>query len=549
MLTPFRVFLPCLNAELVLELSKSASPASLSNVLLVLCHLFASQPQLANISDEAFKSLAKLPTLTTELLALTKKGTRSQVLVTVIATAASRNVAVHDNYLRLLQDIVLLVPLGPAALDVANQLMDLASNATVKSEQGSRVIAALKILDQRYPEASDKAMQLALERFKATGKEGISDASTSTASRERLLEMLQNAFHDSVRAPLLEAGTSLAIAVDAASAGIRRMALEKLDTLAEKDSEALNVLMGSLVRRLTDENASVVQTALSLKSMSKLPPAAVFECLSLTLSSSLTSALKPITKKANRADARGIAIKILKYLAGSFIKDNPERREAIAEQLMTAMLAATHTRRVAFTAVECACSIDHPLMNGLKDAKILAHDQATKSSGWTWKEYNEKTHNREVILALGRQAAKDSKALISLIALLRSPIKIVQQMSLLAANVAMSLQRKSKDSTVALEVIKWFTTEGHAYRQEGGMHLEDTSQYPKPTNGKPLAFESETGMIDVEEVEGMFIDGDSQWAQLQAIVVQNALDQIQTAVFSELDPKVSDFLCRQFISV
>jgi hypothetical protein len=522
------------NAELVLELSKSASPAALSNVLLVLCHLFASQSELANIPDEAYKSLAKLPTLTTELLALTRKGTRSQVLITMMATAASRNVIAHDNYLRILQDIIVLVPLGPAAQYVANGLMDLASSVTVKSEQGNRIIAALKILDQRYPEASDKAMQSALDRFKTQGEEGTSGALANSGGL--LLEMLQSAFHDSVRAPLLEAGTSLALAIDASSASIRRVALEKLDALAEKDPEALNVLLGSLVRRLTDENSSVVQTALSLRSMSKLPPAAVLESLSLTLSSSLGSALKPVTKKANRADARGVAIKILKFLAGSFVSDNPKKREAVAEQLMTAIFAAPHTRRVAFTAVECASSIGHPLMDGLKGLNALVRSEGTKSSGWTWKEYDEKTHNREVILALGRQAAKDTEALTSLAALLRSEIAVVQQISLLAANVAISLQSKStSSSTMALEIIKWFMAKG----QQGCVQNKDTAQYSNSKKVKALVFESETGVIDVECLDEAFsVGGKLEHEHLVAAVVQNALELVQTVVFSELDRKV-----------
>lgn len=486
------------------------------------------------MSDEAFKGLAKLPTLTTELLALTRKGTRSQVLISVVATAASRNVIVHDNYLRILQDIIVLVPLGTAAHDVANRLMDLASSETVESEQGSRIIAALKVLDQRYPEASDKAMQSALGRFKTQGEEETGGA--VTASRGRLLEMLQSAFHDSVRAPLLEAGTSLALAIDASSASIRRVALEKLDALAEKDPEALNLLLGSLVRRLTDENASVVQTALSLRSMSKLPPAAVLESLSLTLSSSLGSALKPVTKKANRADARGVAIKILRFLAGSFVRDSPEKRESVAEQLLTAIFAAPHTRRVAFTAVECASSIGHPLMDGLKGLKVLVCSGGTKSSGWTWKEYDEKTHNREVILALGRQAAKDSEALTSLAALLRSEIAIAQQISLLAANVAMSLQSKSTtSSTMALEIIKWFMAKG----QQVCVQKKDTSQHLKSKKVKALVFESETGVVDVECLEeALSAGGKLEHEHLVAAVVQNALELVQTSLFSELDPKV-----------
>jgi len=109
-------------------------------------------------------------------------------------------------------------PSGPAALPLAEQLLRTASDLQAGSEEEARLVKALRALDQRYPTATETAANAALHREE---------------SKERVAAVMEAAFSGGLRAPFLEAGTTLALAVDAASAGMRRLALEKLDALAD----------------------------------------------------------------------------------------------------------------------------------------------------------------------------------------------------------------------------------------------------------------------------------------------------------------------------
>jgi len=52
---------PTLRAGLVAEICRSASPALLSSVVMVLAHLANSQEHLTELRESAFKNLAKVP--------------------------------------------------------------------------------------------------------------------------------------------------------------------------------------------------------------------------------------------------------------------------------------------------------------------------------------------------------------------------------------------------------------------------------------------------------------------------------------------------------
>ena len=371
-----------LNAALVLELCKSATPAGLPQALLVLCHLGVTQPEFAVFPDNAFKHLAKLPGLSGELLILSSKGGRTQRLLALVITAAAGHVNAHENYARLMDEVLSTVLLGvEAATLVLQKLLAMAATGAAEGPQGAAVLKSLRTFDLRYPDVTEKAVNAALQRLSG-GK-----TPEEVAAKERLSNTLHTAFAGSLRAPMIEAGTTLALAVDAASAGIRRLALEKLDALANEHqhqqeqngsdggvssigAEAEEVLRGALLRRLTDDHPAVVQTALGLESLLRLPPAALLESLAHCLSSALTAATQKSTKKSDRAAARGIARKIVKLLAGPFTDAHPEDVDRAAELVLTAVVAAPHTRKVAESAVKKGRKVNHPLLRALVNADI-----------------------------------------------------------------------------------------------------------------------------------------------------------------------------------
>lgn len=523
-------------AGLTLELCKSATPAGLPQALLVLCHLAVTQHALADagLPDNAFKHLAKLPGLAAELRALAVKApARAQRLVAAITVAAARHLRAHDNYGRLLDELLCGVPLGAAAGAVTRCLLDMAAEE-VPAAAAAPVLAALRTLDQRYPAETEKAVNDALSKRGEGGPE-----------RERLAVALREAFAGSLRAPMPEAGTTLALAVDAASAGIRRLALERLEELAggeEPDEEAEAVLRGALLRRLGDDHPAVVQTALGLPSLLRLPPAAVLESLSACLAAALAGAARKDAKKADRADARGVARKIIKLLAGPFAEGHPEDLDRVVELVLSAVLAAPHTRRVAEAAARRGGRVGgHPLLAALAGADLdgaqpaKAGPPATaakgKRGGKTPKKaappaapagqgargYDDAAHNRAVVEALARAVAADADAQAALGRLLGSTEPRARGLALAVANAALRLPG---GAPLATQVLPRFTGDGAG-----------------PAEDAP-AFDSVTGVLGgpalVALASGGLVPG-----RLEPAVALTALRLLPTQALKDMGTEVS----------
>lgn len=479
---------------IVLELCKSTTPAGLPQALLVLCHLSVTQPHFAAFPEAGFKHLAKLPGLTAELKKLVEKGSRAQALVTMMAAVAAELVPAHGAYAKLMDDIVGTVPLGPGARAAAEQLLSCALSTQHGDAGKARLVAALRGLDQRYPAACEAAVNAALK-----GLEGGDKGEEAGAAKEKLVSILEEAFAGSLRSPLLEAGATLAVAVDAASAHNRRLALEKLDSMAAdaqvaategEAGEAEGVLRGALLRRLADDSPTVVQTVLGLQSLLRLPPAALLEGLSTCLSTALAAANKKQTRKSDRAAARGIAKKVIKVLTGPFAAEHPGEVERIADLVLPAALASAHTKKVAQTAVKRGQKLGHPLLQALhnmpsghsaqKESPQKKGKKAPKKKAAPAepKGMNEDFHNAAVLLALAERVASDASALEALAKMLSSAEPRAQALALAVANAAL---HSGAGDDLATIVLARFTASGGS--------IPARSLFEAPA----VAFESDSG--------------------------------------------------------
>ena len=506
--------------------------------------------------ENAFKHLAKLPALAGELRILVNKGaSRSHKLLVLIITAAAKHVIFHENYARLMDELLTSVPLGAAAAPAAETLLAMAADTSIIGDQRTAVIKALRILDLRHPEVTEKAVNAALQKL----GDGHDSTPATAEKREHLSSALQAAFTGSLRAPLLEAGTTLALAVDAASAGIRRLALEKLDALATAtdatDSpelggsrvEAEQVLRGALLRRLSDDHPAVVQTVLGMNTLLRLPPAALLESLSSCLASALSGATQKGASKGDRAASRGIARKIIKLLSGEFIEQNPEDVDRAAELLLTAVLAAPHTRKVAETAVKRGRKVEnHPLLQGLKNADIdsaqskgeAAADPAPKTTtkksktktskkaavaaaaaeSSSAKGYDDTLHNTLVIQALATKAAESADAQRSLAILLGSTEPRTKALALAVANMVM---HKNEGAPLAEAVLQRFSA-------------LDVQNASSSSGDSAVSFDSNSGLADGATLLAL-ATGALQPHQLEPAVVLTALRVLPSTSLRSLD--------------
>lgn len=294
---------------LAIELCRSATPALLPQVAMVLAHLAATQPALAVLPDRAFKHLAKLPALAQALAGLAERGMDAGRLRALVARAVAARVGAHANYARLAMELASCVRLGGDEAEALARAVLYAASAECDGEAGAGdvrdvLLKAASTLDARYPEAVGAAVNAAL---RDAGSEG-----PSAGQRARLLRFLDDAFARSLRAPLAGAGTTLALALDAASAGTRQMvstggvlfssscvdscsffagakvskqaqlmppfmqALERLDAAAAEaaamgDDEGMALLHAAALRRLADDSPDVAMATLQLRSLIQAP--------------------------------------------------------------------------------------------------------------------------------------------------------------------------------------------------------------------------------------------------------------------------------------
>lgn len=535
-----------LSTAVVLELCKSATPASLPQVLLVLCHLAVTQSALDMFPANAFKHLAKLPGLAAELRILASKGPRSRNLLALVTTATAAQLGSHDNYARLMDELLTTVPLGSAAGPVADKLLSMIAAGTGKESTTEAIIKALRTLDLRYPEVTEKAVNNALQRTDGKDK-------ASVETKDRLASALEAAFAGSLRAPMLEAGTTLALAVDAASAGIRRLALERLGALADgktegadsPNAEAEQVLRGALLRRLADDHPAVVQTALGLDALLRLPPTAVLEGLSGCLHTALAAATVKEASKDDRADARGIARKVVKILSGPFVEQNPEYVDRAAALILTTVLSAPHTRKVAENAVKRGKKVDHPLLRALANADIDAANptvpppasttkakrgktpqkaaaEETPAPSLGAKGYDDAAHNRAVVEALAREVATNADAQQALAVLLDSSEGRAKTLALVIANIAMKLDG---GAPLAGEVLKRFAA-------------QDAAVVSGAKNADTATFDTDSDVADDATMLAV-ATGALKPAHVQPAVVLTALRLLPSASLSSLGREVS----------
>ena len=543
-------FTPPLFHAILVELTKSATPAALSQVLLVLSHLTVTQgdgaiPPLP-LPAPVFSHLAKLPSLPAELKVLAGKGPRTQKLLSLLTLAAAKQCSENELYGRVLVAILSGVPLsGNTAEPAADHLMIMASSPSIVGRE--TVIRALHMLDQRYPTVTETAVNRALGR--------LSDAK-DTKGKELLAGILQEAFAGSLRTPLLESSSTLAVAVDAASAGIRRLALEKLDEIVanaddqdadaddnpmvsgeEKEksttkaavAEADEVLRGALLRRVHDDDSDVVLTALGLNTLLKLPPLAVVDSLSGCLQAAVFAASRKETSKAQRAAGRSIARKVIKVLTGGFVDTYPEYVDKVAELVFSEVVAAPHTRSVAELAVGRGGEVrGHPLLAALKHVDVASFSgegrgggggggggggneegEANKKSAAakrkkgkatppipiptptaskSKKHYDDDAHNKAVIHALATACYSNFDAQAALTVLLGSKEPKTRGLALIVANVAMQSNANTSAATIGvLPVSVLQNFTGGSGSGSGSGTTSATVQYDQEKGGEPSA--------------------------------------------------------------
>lgn len=385
---------------IVVDMCGSASVASLPQVMLVLCHMAYTQgDHFKSFPNAGFMQLAKIPGLLTTLASILQgKKVMSGQLMHLLLSAALRQTAKRPAaYGQLLRSFVHQLPLEtPQATELAKLVLQSGSEivtspcrgdiADEDNEVQDALLSVLKELDLRHPAAVDAAVNAAMQASRSA------EGASADQRAVKLIQFLDLAFAGTARSPLEEAGTTVNLAVDAPSAEIRLLALQRLGALAAaasgegKDADLDEFLQGALLRRLLDDEAAVVHAALDLSSsLVKLPSDALVNSLSKALQLALQAACGTTSQsstKAERAAARTTARKVLHVISGPFLDQYPEQSGQIVPLILACLLVDASAWRVQQTAIKAAKKLDkNPLLSALINIPVVIEEEDGAQEG------------------------------------------------------------------------------------------------------------------------------------------------------------------------
>ncbi|KAL4421861.1 hypothetical protein ABPG77_001343 [Micractinium sp. CCAP 211/92] len=427
-----------LATALVTETCRTASAGLLSSVVMLLAHLANTQEHLGELPDKAFKHLAKVSGLVDQLAALSDKGCRIDRLLALLVREAMAELPARPHYEQLLQALLARVQMGGAARALADAVLRQAGAAGEDDPHRHVLHRLLRTLDLRYPAAVDAAVDAALPQG---GAAGGGAGAEEQQRHQRVLAALSSAFEGTARSPLLEAGTTVLLAAEAPAVAVRQLAVQRLDAIvaASPGSEAAAAAGAALLRRLQDDSPAVVQAVLGCASLPQLPQAALVDALASCFDRAVQQAGERSAKKAQRAEARGVARKALKLLTGPALAGAPQLLPRVLPLVLSALLVSPACgRKVVATAVKAARGLDSPLLAGLQglqlpqDAAEGQHEEAAGKAGKAKKGGKkaeaaqdaaqaaaaakrrkaaaDAAYNARVVAALGAQAAGSSAA-------------------------------------------------------------------------------------------------------------------------------------------
>ena len=328
------------DAELLPDITGSCTPGSLPQVLLLLGYLASSQDCFTRLPEKCYEHLSRLPTLFSELKQLTSKMPHSHALGYLLFLDAAQHALDKDEHVDSYCMLVNSLQMGPHMGRCADFLLGMAKKP-VTGDQQARLVGLVKEFDLHHGNVLEKALNdyLAIE-------------GNDSEERSCLMGVLGKSLEDTVRAPLGNANVTLAAGVDHASAGVRIMALEKLNDIYKSDGsmkeESETILKGALLRRLHDDDFGVVLTILNLDQLPDLIPG---KLLVENLMSCIERCMKVIYSKQSGKKSRGLARKSAK-VALQHVASLQEDKTLLVGVLLSVLLAGAHSHKLSLTSLE-----------------------------------------------------------------------------------------------------------------------------------------------------------------------------------------------------
>lgn len=235
-------------------------------------------------------------------------------------------------------------------------------------------------VEKHYPDELDKAICDFLENFQETNKQSLSGAP--------VFEILRTVFNGSLHVPIEESNASLCVSLEHPKAEIRAAAVSSLATFGILETTTCDMktminIQEALLRRLHDDDLSVVLAVLSLDSLARVVDTTpLLKALSNILSRCYS--IMRTGSKGLKEQAYGVANLCLEFTVSNFLAQNPDCLKEVATLILPNILILPKTWKLNQKALQLAGTISWPLFNYLSRALELMVNAQNQKPAEDW---------------------------------------------------------------------------------------------------------------------------------------------------------------------
>lgn len=289
----------------------------------------------------------------------------------------------HNSCQNALITIIDTVPMKSHIVQVVSKVLGLWTGKMAQldiPEARTWTKQVLLEVEKHYPAELDKAVGNFLENSRGTDKQSLSGAP--------VFEIMRTVFSGSLHVPMEESNASIIVSLEHPKAEIRAAAVSSLTTFGILETDTCDMktminIQEALLRRLHDDDLSVVLAVLSLDSLARVVDTipllkALFDILSRCYLIIRTGS------KGSRRQANVVANLCLEFIASNFLAQNPDCLKEVATMILPNILILPKTWKLNQKALELAGALSWPFFTRLSPTLELMTNTQNEKPAENW---------------------------------------------------------------------------------------------------------------------------------------------------------------------
>ena len=343
-----------------------------TNALQVLIGMLSLQKQLQEIPARAIKKLVRFKTLTKDLSNYTNKIQAAHFLKMLIPSLLGLCTQ-HQNYAATLLEVIKEADITQNLEFYVELFVKDIVHVLETSKESSNVKRLLKdckyiqeimiVLDAKFATQFDQILNVVLQ--KEAFKKHQSDISN----------VMMHIFQGTLRQPLENEVSTLQSGIDSPKASVRKKALEHLISLYEKSNGSVSkeFLHGALLRRIHDDDLSIVAFTFAQETLLDVNPQAILKEIQVIFEQTLACKVSKMQGKRVKA--------ALKFLLMMFCKKHAGETDRAVALLLPFLLIQPHNRKLCYSALKLASKSHVGILKDIKSKKDILKEHKKKKKG------------------------------------------------------------------------------------------------------------------------------------------------------------------------